>query len=478
MIVRGTPGQLATTHAVVIKAKNIITGDAGVNRTINFDVAARQLPPAAPSWLEGTFTFTANKGQTQRVDLNQYIANANPSPTFSVSAPSGVLGQIQGSIEGDHFFEFTIPDTITQDLNVTVDITATNNVDSAVKTFNVRGVFTAAASWNESAIPPQTVKAGGVWELDLKRYDSGDPTPTIDWNPEPTGEAANATLVNGVVRWEVPADLTGNRNEPFSFRTSNTIGHDDLTILVNVNNEVPASWRAGAIVIAVTEGDVVRQPLDAYVMGNPTPTLHLASDVSDIPGPNSIRFDGLTMIINPTVEVISQLAFNFNVIAKSPLNSATKQITVNVAPIFDDNNEIILTKEDYDEIRALVNTRLTDEECSDEIVSGDTVVGAAIAWANDRMPVVEGNPRSLEALKAKRRAILFRAAACLSTSVREPRDIRIEGIDITEFQQAAVLMQKAEESAVLANQHLESLGLVEEEGLDFFFRRVRGTRSC
>ena len=293
LIVRGTPGQMATTHAVVIKAKNIITGDAGVNRTINFDVAARQLPPAAPSWLEGTLTLTGNKGQTQRVDLNQYIANANPSPTFSVSAPSGVLGQIQGSIEGDHFFEFTIPDTITQDLNVTVDITATNNVDSAVKTFNVRGVFTAAASWNESAIPPQTVKAGGVWELDLKRYDSGDPTPTIDWNPEPTGVSANATLVNGVVRWEVPADLTGNRNEPFGFRTSNTIGHDDLSLLVNVNNEVRPDWRDGPIVIAVTEGDIVRQPLDAYVIGNPTPTLHLGSDVSDIPGPNSIRFDGI-----------------------------------------------------------------------------------------------------------------------------------------------------------------------------------------
>ena len=285
-------------------------------------------------------------------------------------------------------------------------------------------------------------------------------------------------MVNGVVRWEVPDDLIANRTETFGFRTSNTIGHDDLSLLVNVNNESKPSWKPEAINIAVTEGDTVRQPLDAYVMGNPTPSLHLGSDVSDIPGPNSIRFDGLTMIITPSVEVISQLAFPVNVIAHSTLGSATKVVTIDVTPIFVDQNEITLTTADYDEIRALVNTRLTPEEVSDIIISGSTVVGAAVAWANDRMPIVKDNPRDLDALKAKRRAILFRAAACLCTSVRESRDVRIEGIDITEFQQATVLMQKAEESAVLANQHLESLGLVEEEGLDFFFRRVRGTRSC
>ena len=469
LILRGTPGQMAARHPITIKAKNILTGETGEDETFTVDVAARQLPPAAPSWLEGTLTLTGNKGQTQRIDLNQYIAGGNPSPDFSVSAPSGVLGTIQGSIESDHFFEFIIPDTITADYSATVDITARNSVDSAVKTFNIRGVFTAQAAW--LPIPAQTVKAGGVWELDLKRYVTGTPTPTIDWNPEPTGETASATLVNGVVRWEVPDDLTGNRNEPFGFRATNTIGHADLTILVNVNNEAKPSWRDGPIVIAVTEGDVVRQPLDAYVMGNPTPSLHLGSDVSDLPGPNSIRFDGLTMIIEPSIEVISQLAFNVNVIAHSTLGSATKTITIDVTPIFVDQNEITLTKADYDEIRALCNTRLTASEVSDTIIAGDTVLGGAMAWANNRMPIIEGNPRSLEALKAKRRAILYMAAACLVTSIREPRDLRIEGIDLTEFQQAQVLKKKAEESAILANEHLDSIGLV-DEGLGFIFEVV------
>ena len=463
------------SYTVNATLKNILTTTAGVQTPLTINVAQMQLPNTAPVWLPSTFTFTANSGQTQRIDLNQYIQSSHPSPDFSVSAPSGVLGTIMGSIESQHFFEFTIPSTITQDYSATVDITARNSVDSSVKTFNIRGVYTATAAWNRSAIPTQTSKAGAVWELDLKQYVTGAPTPTIAFHPTPSGANGNATLVNGVARWEVPDSETTNVAVNFGFRASNAGGHDDLALIVHINNQVEPSWKPDPIVIAVTEGDTVRQPLDAYVMGNPTPTLHLASDVSDIPGPNSISFDGLTIIITPTIEVISQLAFNFNVIAQSPLNSATKQITVDVTPIFRDNTEIVLTKSDYNEIRALVNTRLTATEVSDMIIAGDTVLGGAVAWANNRMPIIEGNPRSLEALKAKRRAILYMAAACLVTSVREPRDLRIEGVDLTEFQQAQVLKKKAEESAILANEHLDSIGLV-DEGLGFIFEVVG--RSC
>ena len=473
LMLRATPGMQAVTHPITIKAKNILTGDAGIDQTFNVTVAARTLPPSAPVWLTGTLTLTGNRGEMQRINLNQYIASGNPQPTYEVHAPSGVLGTIMGSIEGQHFFEFTIPNTITADYNATVDITATNSVDSAVKTFNVHGIFTAQPAFDE--IPQQTVKPGEVWELDLKQHVTGTPTPTIAWNPEPSGtpeDGSNATLVNGVARWEAPSSISTIKNVFFSFRASNDIGHADIRLRVEVNTQVKPSWKPEEIVIAATEGDVVRQPLDAYVMGNPTPTLHLGSDISDIPGPNSITFDGLTIIINPSVEVISQLAFRFNVIADSPIGSATKEITVDVTPIFVDSHEITLTTADYYEIRKLVNTNLGEKELPDKVISGDTVIGAAVEWAIERMPVVDQYPRTIEELKAKRRAILFRTAAYLSTSIRESRDVRIEGIDATEFQLASVLHRKAEESADFANRRLIEAGHFEdtiEDTIGFFF---------
>lgn len=466
------------TEHITATLKNILTTTAGVTQQLTFNIASMMLPDSPPVWLPGTFTFRANRGQTQRIDLNQYIQSAQPAPTFSVSAPHGVLGQIEGSIEGQHFFEFTIPNNITENLNVTVDITATNRADASVKTFNVQGIYVASPSWDSSNIPQQTVRAGQVWELDLKPYLSGSPTPTIEWNPQPSGgndNGANATLVNGVIRWEAPDDITGSQIVQFGVLGRNTAGTSPLNLAVHVNNLQAPTWRDGPIKFSVVEGELTRIPLDGYISGNPTPTLHLGSDVSDIPGPNSIRFDGLTMIVEANIAVISTLAFKFDVIGHSTVADATKQIEVDVTPIFVDNNEITLTTEDYEEIRKLVDTNLTIQELPDEIIAGDTVVGGAIAWAVDRMPVVDGNPRNLEEIKNKRRAILYRAAGCLAASVRRDPAPQLTGLQQDEFQLSTFLFMKAESMAELANKRLAAMGLLPSDtilGTDFIFRVI------
>ena len=463
------------TETLTATLKNILTSTTGVTTPLTINIAQAPQMDSGPVWLPDAFTLTGNRGQTQRIDLSQYIQSSHPAPTYQVSAPSGVLGTIQGSIEGQHFFEFTIPDTITADYRATVDITAMNSVDSAVKTFNIHGVFVEQPSWQPAAIPTQTIRAGQVWELDLKPFLSGAPTPTITFNPTPAGAEASATLTNGVVRWMVPDSLTNNVTINFGFRGTNASGTDDLALILHVNNNQVPSWKDDPIKLSVVEGETVRVPLDAYVMGFPTPTLHLASDVSDIPGPNSIRFDGLTMIIDANIAVISTLAFKFNIIAQSPIGSATKEIEVDVTPIFVDNNEITLTTEDYEEIRKLVDVRLTIQEIPDEIISADTVVGGAIAWAVDRMPVVDGNPRNLEEIKNKRRAILLRAAGCLAASVRRDASPQLTGLERDEFQLSTFLFMKAESMADLANKRLEQLGLltgITEIGTEFIFEVV------
>ena len=452
--------------------KNILTSTTGVRQQFTVQVAQMQLPDSGPVWLPATFTFTGNSGQTQRIDLNQYIQSAQPAPTFQVSAPHGVLGTIEGSIEGQHFFEFTIPSTITQDYNATVDITAMNSVDSAVKTFNVHGVFVQAPVWSGN-IPIQTARAGQVWELDLKPYITGSPTPTIAFNPVPSGDQGSATLRNGVIHWQVPESQTENIIVNFGLRGTNTDGHADLALLLHINNNIMPSWTTDPIKISVVEGETVRYPFQPnQIMGYPIPTLHLGSDMSDTPGPNSITFDGLTMIIRADVAVISQLAFTFDVIAMSPIGSATKSIEVDVTPIFTDNNEITLTTEDYEEIRKLIDTRLTTTDLPDEIIAADTIVGGAVAWAIDRMPVYPDNPRTLEEIESKRRAILYQAAAILAASVRRGQDPRLTVLEIDEFQLSNTLYQKAEESAILANQRFEQAGLVMDTGGGEFFFEV------
>ena len=90
----------------------------------------------------------------------------------------------------------------------------------------------------------------------------------------------------------------------------------------------------------------------------------------------------------------------------------------------------------------------------DEIISTDSVVGAAIAWGIETMPFDIGFTRTLEEVKAKRRAIIYRAAGLLAASFRrnqQPSETILE-IDETELQDN--LFKEADLQRQIANREL------------------------
>lgn len=454
-------GTTSLSYPITVKATNLLTVARtngvvnGVTRTFNVLVERQQLPHTPPVWHGNQIPIPINSGASKTINLSQYIQSANPSPTFTISNANDFT-DLDGtaSITGN-ILSVTAP-PITVDLSRTIEITATNDAGgvTAELTFNVTAVV--APAW--SVIPHQMVHSGETWMLDLNNYVTGTPTPSIAFNPIPTGDGSDATLANGVVSWVVPDTITEDMVIPFDFRASNSTGMADVSIGVSVlTDEIPV-WTMQEIRLRAVEGTETTFDLSEYItQGRPTPSLFLGSNATDIPA--VITFMGTSMRVTPTSNSIKVLPFTFDLIARNSSGNATKQINLDIAPVFEDNDTIILSEADYEEIRKLIDTRLTIQELPDEIIAADTIAGGAISWAIDRMPVYEGNPRTLEELTSKRRAVIYRAAGILASSVRRSQDPRLTVLEVNEVQLQNSLFMEAEASAVLAQQRFDELGL-------------------
>ena len=123
---------------------------------------------------------------------------------------------------------------------------------------------------------------------DLKSYVTGKPTPTISFNPVPTGDISGAVLNNGILTWSVPDTITTDTSLALHFRATNSIGHTDASLSVNVVTDAAPVWQTMpdittgrdvpvVITISVVEGDTEDFDFGPYVTGSPRPTLSLLS---------------------------------------------------------------------------------------------------------------------------------------------------------------------------------------------------------
>ena len=450
----GTSGPL--TYLITIAATNILTSEAGVQYTLHINVSQAQAPRSAPVFIPGPVVLRTNRGQTNRYDLNQIIQSANPQPTFSVGGESGALGTLMGEIVQQHFFQYTIPDTITTDTNWQVNFTATNDVDAASKDATVTGIAVTRPRLTRP-IPTQTVHVGGTLTINLADYVEGQ-TPLMfsfdgDYTPP-----SNMTLANASITFSpAEADYTTATNVIPQVDVENALGRLRLVFDINVTVDEEPAWTAEAVKLQAIEGEVSRYNMAQYLTaGHPAPTLRLADNAVGIPA--IISFDGLTMMLTPTSNNVMSSVLNFGIIAGNNSGEQTKQIEVDVRPVFDDNEDIVLSVSDLNEIRKLIDTNLEPGDLPDNVISGDTIVGAAVAWARDRMPVYPNNPRTLNELTSKRRAVIYRAAGNLAASVRRSQDPNLTVTEIDEFQLANSLNAKAEMEADLAQKRFDELG--------------------
>ena len=147
----------------------------------------------------------------------------------------------------------------------------------------------------------------------------------------------------------------------------------------------------------------------------------------------------------------------------------TKSVTLNIVPVFTDGEDIVFTSNDFDEIRKLVDSKLGITDLPDQVIDHDSIVGAAIAWGLTTMPI-QAFERTLEELKAKRRAIIYRAAGLLAVSVRQSVDPSFDSPGIQEERLQNSLFMEGDLQRQIANRDLTD---PEDSALDPFFIIVK-----
>ena len=411
-------------------------------------------PDISPVWATTGLSFNVNTGGTLTIDLSSLITSSRPQPTFSIFNDRE-LRDVGGraSISGNNL-TITIPADIDEDLTEMIHITAANRAGSSEIPLAINIKHVSAPVWQ--ALPVQNLTPGSSINLDLNSYVSAIPGATISFNPTPSGDIADAVLDDGILTWTVPATIRTDTSLPLHFRATNSIGHSDSTLSVNVVTDAAPVWTTETITISAVEGDTEEYDFGPdLTAGSPPPTLSLGVDAADIPANMSIT--GTILTITPTSDFITNEVFTFSVTATNSSDAVTKTgISLTIVPTFTDTEDIVFSKSDYDVIRQLVDTTLETKAVGDEFIASEAIVGAATAWGIEIMPIDIGFTRTLEELKAKRTAIIFRAAGLLAPSVRKTQAISETQLEISETELQAVLFAQADLQSQIANRGLSA----------------------
>ena len=460
----------STVYSINVIATNRV-GTANRNFQLTVLGVPHVDPDITPVWRTTDLSFDVNTGARISIDLSTLITSARPQPTFSIFNDRNIR-DIGGtaSISGNNL-TITIPADIDEDLSENIEVSATNRAGGSEVPLMINIHHVSAPVWQ--GLPVQNLTPGGSINLDLNSYVTAIPTATIAFNPTPTGDISGATLTNGILTWTVPDTIVEDLSLPLHFRATNSIGHADATLSVNVVTDAAPVWTSEDITIQAVEGDTEEYDFAPdLTAGSPPPTLSLGVDASDIPANMSIQ--GTILTITPTSDYITRENFSFSVTATNSSGMADKSgITLTIVPTYQDNEDIQFSVSDYDEIRKLLDTTVQTDDLPDEVIAADSVVGAAIAWGIETMPIMDSFTRSLEELKAKRRAIIYRAAALLAPSFRRTQDPSETILEINETVQQEALFEEAELQRQIANRNLSS---PEETILDTPFILVKHNR--
>ena len=399
----------AGTYSIVVKLTNILTTTDGVQQTFTVTAAAAQQPTSAPIWFPDPIEIETNRGTQARIDLNQYIQSGNPSPSFGVSAGEGILGTIEGEIFGQHFLQYTIPDSITENTNYSVDVTATNSVDAAVKTINIVGIANTVPRW--LPINAQRVAVGGLLRVDFQQYILG--IRPITFTFDPTYDILPNMEITGSLFTYAPIDLTEGAVIYPQIDASNELGTTTTTFPIQLIVQAAPVWTEENILLELVEGGSETIPLLPYITsGSPTPQFRLGDNYD--PTIFNIAIAGTSLIIRaPQIDI--DTTFTIPVVSYNIAGAESKNILVDVLARTTLDDLSILSLKDYDEIRSLIDVRLTSERLPDNVIAQDVYQGQALDWVLGKLPV---NPtRSAQNLKRKKRAFFYRCAGLIAGRV-------------------------------------------------------------
>ena len=396
------------SESITVKQTNILTDTDGVQKTYTVNVAQQAIPQSAPIWREEAIYLVTNAGQTNRVDLNQYIQSGNPAPYFEVEGTHGALNIIRGEIVQQHFFQYTIPNNLQRDTAYEVTFTARNNVDAVVKDGTVTGLVGERLRVN--AIPRQSVRFGETWTLNLNDYVVGQGTISYAFDNEFT-PPAGMTLTDGTINY-IPVSSVENSTVSVKVVATDENGNLDITIPLFVIGDTAPAWVEDDIVIEVIEGGSTTYDLNRDVSGHPRPNIEFQS---------SFRSQDLVLTLNKGIlqitdapEVPSDRDFVVSLTADNDAGEQDKDIIIRVISRLLLENLPKFTDNDYNEIRYLLGTSVTKTLLKDDVIASSVYEESAKDWVSELLPYDPDKPRTLVNLHRKKRAALYRCAGILA----------------------------------------------------------------
>ena len=399
----------AATHQVTFTATNILTTQAGVSRRFNINVAKRVLPPAPPVWLDDDIMLTTNRGQSNRVDLHQYIESANPQPTFSVSSGGD---DISATVVQGQYLTYTIPNTITADQAYNVTITATNTAGSSDKVVSIQGL--AIRIPLILPIPQQSTHLNTPWTLNLNDYVQAEPTATIDFImgfTPPDG----MTLVDGVLNYTrtLPGE---NTSITILLAATNTEGTTPFSVQLAITTDTLPVWQPIPSLV-VLSGHGASINLNLYVTGHPAPSIQFKPG-SEVPIQGISITNGVISLAEAP-DVQSNQFYTVNITATNEAGSVDTTMTVSIQSRMHADNLETFDRIDFNAIRSLLGNSVDIFDVSDNLIQSPIYLTTSIMWVQSLVPPDDTNSRTGLNLMRKRQAAIFHCASRLCGHIPE-----------------------------------------------------------
>lgn len=401
------------TYTVQVIATNRVGRASG-----SFNMTIHGVPrdtSVAPTWHTSGLTFDVNTGDSVTVDVSTLLAGASPQPTYSVSDASEVTNLGGTATLTGSELTVSIPSSVDSDTHASVSVSARNSAGGASVdlTFNVH--YVSAPVWTR--IPAQTWHVGEASRLDLNAYVTSIPAVTnIRFQPGETPPSW-MTLVSGVLSGTPDdEDYTTATTLSLHCEAVNPIGTTPVQIFLNISiAEVPA-WTTDAIRLVIIEGQTETYPLADYMSAaTPIPVYSFGAGILQLPITAHLQGDALTITAPGDIAVATE--YTLPLIATNSEGVANKDVTLVVDPRIALGELTHFVSDDYNEIRSLLDLRLTEAELPNAVIASSIYQNAAFSWVAIETADVVSPLSEDETLQYKKRAALYRCAGLIAPAV-------------------------------------------------------------
>lgn len=160
---------------------------------------------------------------------------------------------------------------------------------------------------------------------------------------------------------------------------ANRGGTTPLQVFLQVSVVEEPLWTSDEIRLVIVEGQTETYSLSDYVVaGTPMPTLLFGTGILDVPVTAHLQADQLTLTAPADIAVAVE--YTLPLIAENSEGAVNKDATLVIDPRIVLGELTRFVQSDYDEIRSLLDLRLTEAELPNAVIAGSTYEQAAFAW--------------------------------------------------------------------------------------------------